>query len=64
VKKAHLTTCQAAAFRERVRPMLGFLYRCRKRLDERGFDRKSRVYECVVRAYDALHSLHMELHYE
>jgi hypothetical protein len=62
--KRELTTSQAAAFRERIAPMLRFLYRCRKRLDTGGFDPKSKIYTVVTDAYDAIHSLHIELHYQ
>jgi hypothetical protein len=60
---AKLTQAQAAAFVQRVRPMLRFLHACRKRLDTRGFDPKSTFYAAVAKAYDAVHALHVELHY-
>jgi hypothetical protein len=44
--------------------MLRFLGRCRERLDERGFDPNGKVYQSVARAYDAIHNLYVELHYE
>lgn len=59
-----LTTKQAEALRDRIRPMLHFLHRCRRRLDALGFDEKGAVYQTVDRAYCALHDLHMRLHYE
>jgi hypothetical protein len=62
--ETRLTTSQADAFCHRVRPMLRFLFRCRKRLDARGFDPKSKLYKAVANAYEAMHSLHVELHYE
>ena len=60
---ARLTQEQAEAFKRRVQPMLRFLHRCRRRLDSRGFDPKSPLYAAVAKAYDAVHGLHVELHY-
>ena len=60
---AKLTQKQAEAFIQRIRPMLRFLHLCRKRLDARGFDSKSTLYAAVAKAYDAVHGLHVELHY-
>jgi hypothetical protein len=60
---AKLTQEQAESFKQRIRPMLRFLHRCRSRLDTRGFDPKSPLYAAVAKAYDALHALHVELHY-
>jgi hypothetical protein len=59
-----LTKAQAAAFCQRVRPMLRFLYLCRKRLDTRGFDPHGKLFTIVDKAYNAVHSLHVELHYQ
>jgi hypothetical protein len=44
--------------------MLRFLLLCKRRLDERGFDPRSKFYQSVCTAYDAMHTLHLELHYE
>jgi hypothetical protein len=43
--------------------MLRFLYRCCRRLEKLGFTYESPVYKAVDKAYDGLHSLHIELHY-
>jgi hypothetical protein len=59
-----LTTKQAEALRDRIRPMLQFLYKCRRRLDVLGFDAKSPIYQVIDKAYCAMHDLHMKLHYE
>jgi hypothetical protein len=61
--KTELNTSQADAFCKRVKPMLRFLYLCRRRLDTLGFDRKSCLYAAVDQAYSAVHRLHVELHY-
>jgi hypothetical protein len=55
---------QADAFCQRIRPMLRFLYLCRKRLDTAGYDPECKLYAAVDKAYDAIHSLHIELHYQ
>ena len=44
--------------------MLGFLHRCRQRLDKGNYDPTSPFYRAVAKAYDAIHSLHIELHYQ
>jgi hypothetical protein len=64
MERPRLTTKQAEALRDKIRPMLHFLHRCRQRLDALGFDSKGAIYQAVDRAYSALYSLHMTLHYE
>jgi hypothetical protein len=59
-----LNTKQAEALRDRIRPMLHFLYRCRRRLDARGFDNKGAIYQVIDKAYCAMYEMHMTLHYE
>jgi hypothetical protein len=63
MERPTITSTQATAFRDKIRPMLYFLYRCRSRLDSRGFDQKSTVYEAIDKAYSAMHELHITLHY-
>jgi hypothetical protein len=58
----HLTPKQAAAFGDLVQPMLGFLYRCKRRLEAKAFDHNSKLFRLVDKACDAMHSLHLELH--
>ena len=43
--------------------MLRFLLLCKRRLDARGFDPKSTLYQTLSNVYNALHHLHMDLHY-
>ena len=43
--------------------MLGFLYRCKRRLEAKGFDKHTKRFRLVEKTYDAMHSLHLELHY-
>jgi hypothetical protein len=59
-----LTTKQAEALRDLIRPMLDFLHKCRRRLDARGFDPNGPIYQAIDKAYCAVHSLHVTLHYE
>jgi hypothetical protein len=58
-----LTTKQAEAFADRISPMLGFVGRCRRRLEKLGFAEKSAVFRAVDKAYCAKQSLHVELRY-
>jgi hypothetical protein len=37
---------------------------CRRRLDTRGFDSKGPIYQAIDKAYCAMQSLHISLHYE
>jgi hypothetical protein len=64
MERPRLTTKQAEALRDRIRPMLHFLYKCRRRLDALGFDAKGPIYQVIDKAYSALHDLHVTLHYE
>jgi len=64
MERPRLTTKQADALRDRIRPMLHFLHRCRRRLDALGFDEKGAIYRAIDKAYCAMHELHMTLHYE
>jgi hypothetical protein len=57
-----LTTALAAAFGARVLPLPRFLGSCRRRLDDLHFDPQFKLYHDVERAYDAIHSLRVELH--
>jgi hypothetical protein len=58
-----LSQKQAKAFMQRIQPILRFLWLCRGRLDERGFDPQSPFYAAVAKAHDAVHGLHVERHY-
>jgi hypothetical protein len=64
MERPRLTTKQAEALRDRIRPMLHFLHKCRRRVDVLGFDVRGPIYEVVDMAYCAMHDLHMKLHYE
>ena len=64
MERPRLTTKQAEALRDRIRPMLYFLLRCRRRLDVLGFDQKGAIYQAIDKAHSALHSLHVTLIYE
>jgi hypothetical protein len=60
---SRLTTKQAEALRDRIRPMLHFLHRCRQRLDALGYDQRSAIYQAIDKAYGAVFDLHTTLHY-
>ena len=62
MERQHLATRQAEAPRARIRPMLHFLYLCRRRLDVSGFDQKGAIYQAIDKP--AMHSLHVALIYE
>jgi hypothetical protein len=56
-----LTPKQAEALRDRIRPMLSFLHRCRQRMDARGFDQTSKIYLGIDKATRAVHELDVTL---
>jgi hypothetical protein len=58
-----LSPKQAEALRNRVRPMLHFLLKCKLRLEALNFDEKGALFQAVVKAHRAMHGLHVELIY-
>ena len=58
-----LTPAQAAELREHVRPMLHYLTRLRTRMDRRHFPPNDPLRLKVQAAVNALHALHVDLHY-
>jgi hypothetical protein len=48
-----LSRRQAHATRDRIRPMMEFLYRCRRRMEQLGFDRNGAIYRSIDQAYTA-----------
>ena len=64
MERPRLTTKQAEALRNRIRPMLLFLLRCKRRLEALGFLEKSEIYQAVDKAHTAVHGLFVTAHYE
>ena len=58
-----LTSEQARALKNKLHPMLGYLGRLKRRMVRRGFLNDDRLLAAVVRAEDAMHALHVEVHY-
>jgi hypothetical protein len=58
-----LTAAQARALKNKLQPMLGYINRLKQRMRRRGFPPDDRLLMAVCRAEDALHSLHVEIHY-
>ncbi len=56
-----LSRRQAQATRDRIRPMREFLYRCRHRMEQLGFDRNGSIYRSIDQAYTAFQELNAEL---
>lgn len=60
-----LTTEQARKLTEAVRPMGGYLFRVQARMEKTNLGLGDpRLYQLVTTAYDALHGLWVELHYQ
>jgi hypothetical protein len=64
MERPRLTSKQAEALRDRIRPMLYFLLRCRRRLDMLGFDQSGVIFRAVDKAHSAMQDLFVTLHYE
>jgi hypothetical protein len=58
---SHLTRRQIQEFIRRVKPMLDFFYRCKRRLEAPGFKDSDKVFKGVKDVHQALHALHFEL---
>jgi hypothetical protein len=56
-----LSRRQAQATRDRIRPMIELLYRCRCRMEQLGFDRNGAIYRSFDQAYTAFLELNAEL---
>jgi len=54
---------QAWALKNKLQPMLGYLGRLKRRMIRRGFLNDDPLLAAVVRAEDAMHALHVEVHY-
>ena len=58
-----LTREQARALKNKLAPMLGYLNRLKKRMARRGFPPDDPLLIEVCRAEDAMHELHVSVHY-
>src|SRR3954471_11915618 len=58
-----LTREQAAALKNKLRPMLGYLAKLKRRMVQRGFLTGDPLLDAVVNAEDAVHALHVQVHY-
>jgi len=58
-----LKAWQARLMYTTLRPALGYLHRMRERMDRRGFPPNDKLLKLTVAAYNAIHSLPVELHY-
>ena len=56
-----LSRRQAQATRDRIQPMMDFLYRCRRRMEQLGFDRIGAIYRSIDQACTAFLELNAEL---
>jgi hypothetical protein len=58
-----LTPAQGQKVQGKVRPILAYLNRLKKRMEKRRFPVDDRVYLSVLKAYDAIHELNVHFHY-
>ncbi len=58
-----LTEEQADALKSKLRPMLRYLVRLKRRMTYKGFPPGDRLLQAVLRAESAIHELNVEVHY-
>jgi hypothetical protein len=58
-----LTPTQARALKNKLQPMLGYLNRLKHRMRKRGFLNDDPLLAAVCRAEEAMHELHVQIHY-
>jgi hypothetical protein len=58
-----LTKEQARAIKEKIGPMLGYLNKLAKRMNQRRFPPDDRLMEAVGKAAQAMHELNVTVHY-
>jgi hypothetical protein len=58
-----ITPAQAEQIKAKIRPMLGYLGRLKKRMHKRRFPHDDELYRTVLEAYDAIHQLNVHVHY-
>jgi hypothetical protein len=58
-----LTMAQARAILDKTRPMQGYLYKLRKRIDERRFPHDDPFRRLVSEAFDKMQNLNVDLHH-
>src|SRR4051812_20142668 len=58
-----LTREQAAALKNKLRPMLAYLGKLKRRMVQRGFLSGDPLLDAVVDAENAVHALHVQVHY-
>jgi hypothetical protein len=58
-----LTPEQARALKNKLQPMLGYLNRLKHRMRRRGFPPDDPLVAAVCHAEDAVHQLHVQMHY-
>jgi hypothetical protein len=63
VNSSALKRWQIAKLKKSVAPMLRYLYKLKDRMQRVGFLPQDPLYQCVERAYNAVHSLSVKLHY-
>jgi hypothetical protein len=58
-----LTRDQARALKNKLGPMLGYLNRLKKRMNNKGFPPDDELLRAVCKAEMAMHELHVATHY-
>ena len=58
-----LTRDQAQALKNKLQPMLGYLSRLKRRMVRRGFPPDDPLLLADCQAEDAMHALHVKVHY-
>ena len=63
MRSRDLTTVQAETLMKQVGDRLRYLGRLCERMNQRGFPPNDELFEAAMKAYEALHELHVKCHY-
>jgi hypothetical protein len=63
MRSSDLKVWQARALKSKIRPMLGYLNRLKRRMHRKGFPPGDPLLEAVTKAEVAMHELHVTAHY-
>jgi hypothetical protein len=62
MRSDQLTRRQAQALKNKIRPMLGYLSRLKRRMAQKGFPPDDPLWQLASKAEQAMHELHVATH--
>jgi hypothetical protein len=63
MRREDIAPKQAEAIKQKIRPMLAYLNRLKRRMDQRKFPHDDTLFNEVVDSADAMHKLNVSIHY-